>query len=75
MRLTAAGGNLVAVLPVRPSREFVARTAASARFDITARIEEAEVQEVLFEEGAQGRPGFWCRRLPSRRQSRVNFFS
>lgn len=37
---------------VRPSREFVARTAASAKADITARI-EAEIQEILFEEGAR----------------------
>ncbi|MBW4935946.1 efflux RND transporter periplasmic adaptor subunit [Marinobacter sp. F4206] len=37
---------------VRPSREFVARTAASAKADITARI-EAEIREILFEEGAR----------------------
>ncbi|MBW0149260.1 efflux RND transporter periplasmic adaptor subunit [Marinobacter arenosus] len=37
---------------VRPSREFVARTAASAKADITARI-EAEIREALFEEGAR----------------------
>lgn len=36
---------------VRPAQEFVARTAASSKADITARI-EAEIREVLFEEGA-----------------------
>lgn len=41
---------------VRPSREFVARTSASARADITARI-EAEIQEVLFREGARVQQG------------------
>lgn len=41
---------------VRPSREFVARTSASARADITARI-EAEIQEVLFREGARVQRG------------------
>lgn len=37
---------------VRPSREFVARTAASAKADLTPRI-EAEIREILFQEGAQ----------------------
>ncbi len=41
---------------VRPSREFVARTSASARADITARI-EAEIREVLFREGARVEQG------------------
>jgi membrane fusion protein (multidrug efflux system) len=43
---------------IRPSREFVARTAASAKADITPRI-EAEIREILFTEGAkvsQGEP-------------------
>lgn len=43
---------VVADSEVRPSREFVARTAASAKADITARI-EAEIREILFEEGAR----------------------
>ncbi|WP_100639904.1 efflux RND transporter periplasmic adaptor subunit [Marinobacter salexigens] len=37
---------------VRPSRDFVARTAASARADLTARI-EAEIKQILFVEGAK----------------------
>ncbi|WP_373002110.1 efflux RND transporter periplasmic adaptor subunit [Marinobacter sp.] len=41
---------------VRPSREFVARTAASAKADITPRI-EAEIREILFTEGAPVRQG------------------
>lgn len=43
---------VVANAEVRPSREFVARTEASAKADITARI-EAEIREILFEEGAR----------------------
>ncbi|MEQ9546200.1 MAG: efflux RND transporter periplasmic adaptor subunit [Marinobacter sp.] len=41
---------------VRPSREFVARTAASAKADISARI-EAEIREVLFKEGSRVEQG------------------
>jgi membrane fusion protein (multidrug efflux system) len=37
---------------VRRSRDFVARTSASARADLTPRI-EAEIREILFEEGAR----------------------
>ncbi|MBS3805200.1 MAG: efflux RND transporter periplasmic adaptor subunit [Oleiphilaceae bacterium] len=37
---------------VRPSREFVARTASSARADISARI-EGEIREISFKEGAR----------------------
>lgn len=37
---------------VRPSKEFVARTAASVRADIIPRI-EGEIREVLFKEGAK----------------------
>lgn len=41
---------------VRPSRDFVARTAASARADLTARI-EAEIKQILFVEGSQVKQG------------------
>lgn len=37
---------------VRPSRDFVARTAASAKAGLTPRI-EAEIREILFREGSQ----------------------
>lgn len=39
-------------IEVRPSRDFVARTAASARADLSARI-EAEIKQILFVEGAK----------------------
>ncbi|BFN14970.1 efflux RND transporter periplasmic adaptor subunit [Marinobacter sp. RI1] len=51
---------------VRPSREFVARTSASARADITARI-EAEIREVLFREGARVEQGQVLLRLEDTR--------
>lgn len=41
---------------VRPSRDFVARTAASARADIAARV-EAEIKEIHFQEGSQVEAG------------------
>ncbi|MFL1467348.1 efflux RND transporter periplasmic adaptor subunit [Marinobacter sp. HN1S83] len=41
---------------VRPSREFVARTAASAKADISARI-EAEIREIQFKEGSRVEEG------------------
>ncbi|WP_267313116.1 MULTISPECIES: efflux RND transporter periplasmic adaptor subunit [Marinobacter] len=41
---------------VRPSREFVARTAASAKADISARI-EGEIREINFKEGARVEKG------------------
>ncbi|EON91566.1 RND family efflux transporter MFP subunit [Marinobacter lipolyticus SM19] len=41
---------------VRPSREFVARTAASAKADISARI-EAEIREIQFKEGSRVEQG------------------
>lgn len=41
---------------VRPSREFIARTAASTKADISARI-EGEIREVLFKEGARVEQG------------------
>lgn len=41
---------------VRPSREFVARTAASAKADISARI-EGEIREINFREGARVEKG------------------
>jgi len=53
---------------VRPSREFVARTAASARADITARI-EGEIREVLFKEGARVSRGEVLIRLEDTRAS------
>ncbi|MDX1558710.1 MAG: efflux RND transporter periplasmic adaptor subunit [Marinobacter sp.] len=53
---------------IRPSREFVARTAASAKADITPRI-EAEIQEILFTEGAQVSRGELLIRLEDTRAS------
>lgn len=53
-------------MEVRPSREFVARTSASARADITARI-EAEIREVLFREGARVEQGQVLLRLEDTR--------
>jgi len=41
---------------VRPGREFVARTAASARADISARV-EAEIREIHFKEGERVEAG------------------
>ncbi|NMT63124.1 efflux RND transporter periplasmic adaptor subunit [Marinobacter orientalis] len=41
---------------VRPSREFVARTAPSARADISARI-EGEIREISFREGSRVEQG------------------
>ncbi|MCL7942391.1 efflux RND transporter periplasmic adaptor subunit [Marinobacter sp. ATCH36] len=49
---------------VRPSREFVARTAASAKAGISARI-EAEIQEVHFREGSRVEQGQLLVRLES----------
>jgi membrane fusion protein (multidrug efflux system) len=53
---------------VRPSREFVARTAASAKADITPRI-EAEIREILFTEGAKVSQGELLIRLEDTRAS------
>ncbi|SNC75868.1 membrane fusion protein, multidrug efflux system [Marinobacter sp. es.048] len=53
---------------IRPSRDFVARTAASAKADITPRI-EAEIQEVLFTEGAKVSQGELLIRLEDTRAS------
>lgn len=53
---------------IRPSREFVARTAASARADITPRI-EAEIREILFTEGAKVDQGELLIRLEDTRAS------
>lgn len=53
---------------IRPSREFVARTAASAKADITPRI-EAEIREILFTEGAQVSQGELLIRLEDTRAS------
>lgn len=53
---------------IRPSREFVARTAASARADITPRI-EAEIREILFTEGAKVGQGELLIRLEDTRAS------
>jgi membrane fusion protein (multidrug efflux system) len=53
---------------IRPSREFVARTAASARADITPRI-EAEIREILFTEGAKVSQGELLIRLEDTRAS------
>jgi membrane fusion protein (multidrug efflux system) len=39
-------------MEVRPSRDFVARTAASAKAGLTPRI-EAEIREILFREGSR----------------------
>lgn len=47
---------------VRPSREFVARTAASAKADISARI-EAEIREIQFKEGSRVERGQLLMRL------------
>mgnify|MGYP000038300035 CR=1 FL=1 len=55
-------------MEVKPSREFVARTAASAKADITARI-EAEIREVLFREGARVSKGEVLIRLENTRAS------
>lgn len=53
---------------IRPSRDFVARTAASAKADITPRI-EAEIREILFTEGAQVSQGELLIRLEDTRAS------
>lgn len=53
---------------IRPSREFVARTAASAKADITPRI-EAEIREILFTEGAKVSQGKLLIRLEDTRAS------
>jgi membrane fusion protein (multidrug efflux system) len=53
---------------IRPSREFVARTAASAKADITPRI-EAEIREILFTEGAKVSQGELLIRLEGTRAS------
>ena len=53
---------------IRPSREFVARTAASAKADITPRI-EAEIREILFTEGAKVSQGELLIRLEDTRAS------
>src|SRR6056297_662580 len=53
---------------VRPSTEFVARTAASAKADITPRI-EAEIREILFTEGAKVSQGELLIRLEDTRAS------
>ncbi|ROQ37837.1 membrane fusion protein (multidrug efflux system) [Marinobacter sp. 3-2] len=53
---------------IRPSREFVARTAASAKADITPRI-EAEIREILFTEGAKVSQGDLLIRLEDTRAS------
>ncbi|MCR9189398.1 MAG: efflux RND transporter periplasmic adaptor subunit [Alteromonadaceae bacterium] len=53
---------------IRPSREFVARTAASAKADITPRI-EAEIREILFAEGAKVSQGELLIRLEDTRAS------
>ncbi|MEC7728259.1 MAG: efflux RND transporter periplasmic adaptor subunit [Pseudomonadota bacterium] len=53
---------------IRPSREFVARTAASAKADITPRI-EAEIREILFTEGAKVSEGELLIRLEDTRAS------
>ena len=53
---------------IRPSREFVARTAATAKADITPRI-EAEIREILFTEGAKVSEGELLIRLEDTRAS------
>jgi len=53
---------------IRPSRDFVARTAASAKADITPRI-EAEIREILFTEGARVSQGELLIRLEDTRAS------
>ena len=51
---------------VRPTKEFVARTAASVRADITPRI-EGEIQEILFKEGTKVSQGQLLIRLEDTR--------
>lgn len=51
---------------VRPSRDFVARTAASAKAGLTPRI-EAEIKEILFREGSRVDGGETLVRLESTR--------
>jgi len=53
---------------VRPTKEFVARTAASVRADITPRI-EGEIQEILFKEGTKVSQGQLLIRLEDTRAS------
>ena len=53
---------------IRPARDFVARTAASAKADITPRI-EAEIREILFTEGAKVSQGELLIRLEDTRAS------
>lgn len=50
----------------RPTKEFVARTAASVRADITPRI-EGEIQEILFKEGTKVSQGQLLIRLEDTR--------
>tara|TARA_R110000823_G_scaffold118459_7_gene242347 strand:- start:4470 stop:5543 length:1074 start_codon:yes stop_codon:yes gene_type:complete len=51
---------------VRPSRDFVARTAASAKAGLTPRI-EAEIREILFREGSRVSQGQVLVRLENTR--------
>lgn len=51
---------------VRPSRDFVARTAASAKAGLTPRI-EAEIKEILFREGSKVKAGQILIRLEATR--------
>ncbi|MBK1872709.1 efflux RND transporter periplasmic adaptor subunit [Marinobacter sp. 1-3A] len=51
---------------VRPSRDFVARTAASAKAGLTPRI-EAEIKEILFREGSRVSKGDILVRLETTR--------
>ncbi|MCK0164371.1 efflux RND transporter periplasmic adaptor subunit [Marinobacter sp. S6332] len=51
---------------VRPSRDFVARTAASAKAGLTPRI-EAEIKEILFREGSRVNEGETLVRLEATR--------
>lgn len=51
---------------VRPSRDFVARTAASAKAGLTPRI-EAEIKEILFREGSRVSKGDILVRLEATR--------
>src|SRR5690554_242499 len=51
---------------VRPSRDFVARTAASAKAGLTPRI-EAEIKEILFREGSRVNQGETLVRLKTTR--------
>lgn len=53
---------------VRPSRDFVARTAASAKAGLTPRI-EAEIKEILFREGSRVSKGDILVRLETTRAS------